>query len=121
MLSVLSQDISALVLYSVSQKMVHVEMRHFDQHISLFSTAFYMIFKNTKLALKYRLFRHFFFFFETRCRHNGEVQFNPWVLVSRNTEPQRFSVLTPKELCVESLRPVMPAVILEVSHHLMHY
>ena len=45
------------VLYSVSQKkMVRVEMRHFDHNISIFSTALYVIFKITKLALKYRSF-----------------------------------------------------------------
>ena len=49
-------------LYSVSQKeMVRVEMRHFDHYCSMFSTAFYNIFKITKLALKYRLFHQIYF------------------------------------------------------------
>ena len=48
--------------YSVCQKMVHVEMGHFDQQNFIISTAwFYMIFKITKLALKYRLFHQICF------------------------------------------------------------
>ena len=37
-------------------KKVHVERRHFDQQLFDFSTAFYIILKITKLALKYHLF-----------------------------------------------------------------
>ena len=47
---------------SVSQTIVHVEVRHFDLfNCSTFSTAFYMVLKITKLALKYRLFHRICF------------------------------------------------------------
>ena len=38
------------------KKMVHVEMRHFDLQVFNIFHSIYMVFKITKLALKYRLF-----------------------------------------------------------------